>query len=277
MSDTALYERIVELLRQGRSFAVVHLVHRKGATPNDPGSKMLVFPDGTTEFTIGGGPFEAEVVREAVQALATGRSLWKEYELMYETLGMRCGGRATVYIEIVQPLIPLWIFGAGHCGQALTRLALDSGFFQVTLIDDRPDWLEKAPTHPRLTTILTDARYRKGVPEPPAGAYVVIVTRCHDIDEQVLARMIEQEGLHYLGMIGSRAKVRALRDQLRAQGVSAAALAALDAPIGVPTGGKAPMEIAVSIMARLLQVKNGLHPRFSDQIRTASTPAASKS
>ncbi len=266
MSDVKFYERVAQLLNEGRSFVIAHLIDRRGSTPNDPGSRMIVFPDGTSEFTIGGGPFEASVIKDAVRFFHKGDSGLKDYGLVYQELGMRCGGRARVYFEVLKALIPLFIFGAGHIGQALTRLAYETGFFQIHVIDDRPDMLRSVMDHPEIEKIPTDRHYRENVPETPEGSYVVIVTRCHDVDEVLLRRYAGNPRLDYLGMIGSRSKVQALFKQLEKEGRNPQHLTAIDAPIGVETGGKSPVEVAVSILARLIQVKNGKYARYRHQI-----------
>ena len=266
MSDIKFYERVAQLLNEGRTFVIAHLIDRRGSTPNDPGSRMIVFPDGTSEFTIGGGPFEASVIKDAVQFLNKGESGLKDYGLVYQELGMRCGGRARVYFEVLKAFIPLFIFGAGHIGQALARLTYETGFFHIHVIDDRPGMLHSVMDRPEIEKIPTDRNYRQNIPDFPEGSYVVIVTRCHDVDEVLLRRYAGNSRLDYLGMIGSRSKVQALFKQLEKEGWNPHHLAAIDAPIGVETGGKSPVEVAVSILARLIQVKNGKYPRYRNQI-----------
>lgn len=265
MPDIEFYRRVVELLEQGKTFVIAHLVNRRGSAPNDPGSKMIILENGMTEFTIGGGPFEATVREDGLACLREGNRL-KDYGLVYQEMGMRCGGRAMIYFEVMQPRIPLWIFGSGHVGQALSKFSADTGFFSITVIDDRPSMLERIKT---AHTLLTDHTYEKGWEKPPDGAYVAIVTRCHDVDEKVLKKMVQFRNLNYLGMIGSRTKVHSLFRKLMQEGVDKRILQAVDAPIGLSIGGKSPTEVALSILARLIQVKNGLFPRFCDQVEEA--------
>lgn len=275
MSDLHFYERVAELLKEGRSFVIAHLISHRGSTPNDPGSRMIIFPDGSSEFTIGGGPFEASVIKDALECFKKGQSGVKDYGLVYQELGMRCGGRAMVYFEVLKNRIPLFIFGAGHVGQALVRLVHQTGFYNVSVIDDRPEMLERIPDTMIHHKILTDRTYSEAIPDFPEGSYVVIVTRCHDVDERIVRRLAGDIRLDYLGMIGSRSKVRSLFKELEKEGINPLFLSAIDAPIGVETGGKSPVEVAISILARLIQVKNEKFPRYRDQIQQATTVAHS--
>ena len=276
MDDRAFYTRVLELLKRGQPLVIAHLIGVRGSAPNAPGSRLIVCADGHTEFTIGGGPFEAAVIQDALTILRGHlRSEVKEYDLNYRSLGMRCGGRVQVYFEVVCPRTPLWIFGAGHIGQALCHLAVRTGLFEITVIDDRPDWLHRLPKSPDVRAICTDRTYTEHIPAPPPGACIVIVTRCHDVDAEVLRHVIGYD-VAYIGMIGSRSKVRATFQMLAREGIPDARLAAVDAPIGVPIGGKSPYEVAVSILARLIQVRNGMFPRFSERM-TDPTGASDRS
>ncbi len=270
-SHVEFYERVLELLKGGEPFVITHLIHHAGATPNDPGSRMIVKGDGSIEFTIGGGPFEAQVIQDALHVLRQRKSEVRTYDITYEELGMRCGGRAQVYFELILPLEPLWVFGAGHVGSQLTRFALETGFFSPVLIDDRDAFIQRWKNNPRVNVIKTDSSYSSGYELPPDGAYVVVVTRCHDVDERVIERVLRKETYRYVGMIGSRTKVRQLWKILENKGISSEKLRAIDAPIGVQIGGKSPVDIAISILARLLQVRNGAYPTFSEQVKKKSS------
>ncbi len=266
MDDRTFYARVLDLLKQGQPLVIAHLIGCRGSAPNAPGSRLIVRADGHTEFTIGGGPFEAAVIRDALTILRGDLcSAVKEYDLNYRSLGMRCGGRVQVYFEVVYPRTPLWIFGAGHIGQALCTLAAQTRLFEITVIDDRPEWLDRLPKTADVRAICTDRAYTAHIPPPPSSAYIVIVTRCHDVDAKVLRRMIGYD-VAYIGMIGSRTKVRSTFQALVRAGVPRTRLEAVDAPIGVPIGGKSPYEVAVSILARLIQVRNGVFPRFSERV-----------
>jgi xanthine dehydrogenase accessory factor len=235
---------------------VATLVERRGSTPRDFGAKMIIADDGATEFSIGGGAFEALVVEDARRALETGRGFEKTYRFTEEgedALGMVCGGQARVLFEVVRPPLQLFVFGAGHIGRALVRQGRRLGF-DVTLVDDRPHMLEPS-RHPRgVTLIRVEHDFQEGLPAVPAGAYVAILTRCHRTDLVVVKHAVGRRA-SYVGLIGSRRKIAVVAERARKDGVADEALAELRAPIGLPIGAETPEEIAVSIAAEIVAVR----------------------
>jgi xanthine dehydrogenase accessory factor len=155
----------------------------------------------------------------------------------------------------------VWVFGAGHVGLAVGELAAFTGF-RVTLVDDRPEYADekRAPwAHSMMACDFVDAASKA-----PGGAdsYVVIVTRGHAWDAQVLYEILRLEPRpYYVGMMGSKPKVKSCFDGLRAKGVSEEALAVVHAPIGLAIGGDSPREIAVSVVAEMVAARNGRDPK----------------
>ena len=130
-------------LRGGRPAALVTVVRATGSTPRAAGARMLVREDGSTVGTVGGGAFEALATRDALDLLAAGETgpVTKRYAFTEEgedALGMACGGNAEVWIERVGAGPRLVIYGCGHVGIALARLAGAVGF-DCTLVDDREE------------------------------------------------------------------------------------------------------------------------------------------
>lgn len=254
--NLAFYRRTVRRLRAGRTVVIATLVARHGSTPREFGAKMLIVDDGSTDFSIGGGAFEALVVDDARHALASGRGCEKTYRFAEDgedALGMVCGGQARVLFEVVQPPPRLFVFGAGHIGTALVRQGVRLGF-EVTLVDDRPHLLERS-RHPRgVTPVRVEHDFQQGLPPVPDGAYVAIVTRCHRTDLAVVRHTVGG-GAAYVGLIGSRRKVAVVKERAREAGVADTALALLRAPIGLPIGAETPEEIAVSIAAEIVAVR----------------------
>jgi xanthine dehydrogenase accessory factor len=253
-----IHRKLVALTDAGRRVAMATIVESRGSTPQREGGRMLIAEDGETWFTIGGGAFEALVIDDARACLREGRSALKSYSLHEsgeEALGMACGGRAQVFIEV--PALPtaLHIYGAGHVARVLAAMAVIAGF-RPTVIDDREAMLDPAAFPPGTTLRRTDRLFRQN-PLAPAGAYVVLVTRCHDTDQAALELLADGDWA-YLGMIGSRRKVRVVLERLRVKGVPESTLARVHAPIGVPIGSHAPAEVAVSILAELIAVRNGV-------------------
>ncbi len=218
---------------------------------------MIVFADGNLRGTVGGGKFESLVVSAALQVLDDGVPRLQNFPLREDrpdSFGAICGGEVTIFLEPFPAPRRLILVGAGHCAQAVARLAAECGF-HVTALDDREDILGQC----------TAAVSRQTTPAPEYLAghrwtkqdALVIVSRHYDIDRMALASALAVGGFGYLGMIGSRRKVLRVFDQLRAEGLAAEALASVHAPLGLDIGADAPAEIAVSIMAEVLQVLNG--------------------
>ncbi len=217
---------------------------------------MLVFPDGSIAGTIGGGSFEKMVIDDCLQLLETGAGhQMKRYafsQMGKDATGMSCGGEGEVFMEVSARPKRLYIFGGGHICKEVVKLAAGSDF-SVCVIDDRPDILS-AYSSP-VVTLTTDAAYRENFPSLDRDSFVVIVTRSHKYDEPVLAQAI-REDCAYIGMIGSKAKVRKMFAALEKTGVDPARLEQVHAPIGLNIKGEGPYEIAVSILAELIAVKN---------------------
>lgn len=253
-----LIERLAELAATGEPFVLVTLAEAVGSTPQDAGTKMLVDASGLRFGTVGGGKVEAKAIAAAQGLLAdpAARSCTLVEWNLKRDVGMTCGGTVTLLFEAyhVRPWRVV-VYGAGHVGQALVRclLLLDCG---VVCVDPRPDWLDRLPDSPRLEKIRLDAP-RDHVPRLTADDFVVCMTMGHATDLPVL-EAIFRAGLEpaYLGVIGSRAKREVLRKELEAAGVPAAAIARLRCPIGLPVGGNQPGEIAVSVAAEILQIRD---------------------
>ncbi len=154
----------------------------------------------------------------------------------------------------VAPTIQLVIVGAGHVGQAVAGLAGRVGF-QVTVVDDRPEYLTPdrfpGPTRRHLGPIGPVLAGLTTTPE----TYALIVTRGHGHDGEALG-ILAPTAAGYVGMIGSRRKVRELFDLLRDGGVSEATLGRINAPVGLEIGSETVDEIAISIVAELIARRN---------------------
>ncbi len=218
---------------------------------------MIVYDDGVISGTVGGGKFESLVVAEALDCLArneTRLKIWPLREDQPDSFGAICGGEVTVLIEPHVPTQTMLVVGGGHCAQALARLAAACGF-HVTVVDDRPEILAQCTAaHCRLAGPVTDCVAAQDWSKPAA---VVIVSRHYDIDREALAAVLAKGGAAYVGMIGSRRKVRRVYDQLIRDGVSTEALAGVHAPLGLDIGADSPAEIAVSVVAEILMVLRG--------------------
>jgi xanthine dehydrogenase accessory factor len=247
-----------EALKRGEATALVTVVRANGSTPQRAGAKMLVFADGRTVGTIGGGCYENDAFWKAREALASGRPALLHYHLnddFAQENGLICGGQMDVHVDPLLPSPHLYIIGAGHVGWHLARAAADAEF-RIHVVDDREKFANRE-RFPQAADVVVepipDWLHRT---ELPASAYVVIVTRGHQNDLEAL-RALAARDLRYLGLIGSRAKVTRIYDALVAEGMPAECLARVHAPIGLDIGAVTPAEIAISILAQLIAVKRG--------------------
>jgi xanthine dehydrogenase accessory factor len=253
-----VFAAVADALERGEPAALVTIVSTTGSTPQRVGAKMLVFGDGRMVGTIGGGCYENDAFWKAREAITNRRPQLVHYELdddFAQETGLICGGQMSVYIEPIEPSPELYVIGAGHVGFHLANLAHEVGF-RVHVVDDREKFAN-AERFPNAASVVTEAipAWIERTPLP-AHAYVVIVTRGHTNDLDAL-RALAPRDLRYLGLIGSRAKVAKIHDALLEEGMSAAVLKQVHAPIGLDIGAVTPQEIAVSILAELIAVKHG--------------------
>ncbi len=248
-----IHKRLAEVMAAGKPFVLATLVKTTGSVPRDPGAKMIVFPDGTIEGTIGGGNFEKIVIGDCrAMFREADRCQLKHYrfeETGEHATGMHCGGTADVFLELYGRAKKLVIFGAGHIGRELSRLAVGLGM-KLVVVDDRADLLDNLGVS--AETILTDGLYEKNFPAIDENCYVVIVTHGHKNDLSVLAKVIKGK-FAYVGMIGSKAKVARTFNTLKEMGLGQELLDRIHAPIGLDIGAEGPYEIALAIAAEIIK------------------------
>jgi xanthine dehydrogenase accessory factor len=253
-----VFSALATALDRGDEVALVTIVSSTGSTPQRVGAKMLVYADGRTVGTIGGGCYENDAFWKAREAIKARRPLNVRYELtddIAEESGLICGGQMEVFIEPVEPSPDLYIFGAGHVGYFLGRMAHETGF-RVHVIDDREKFASTDRFGEGIDVIVEDIPSWLQSHTLGSTTYAVIVTRGHKHDLDAL-RALVQTPLRYVGLIGSRAKVKRIFDALREDGTAPDTLRTVHAPIGLDIGAITPQEIAVSILAELIAVKHG--------------------
>jgi len=194
MTGTAdIYSEINRNIAEGKPFAIATIVQTAGSSPRRAGARMLVYPDGSIYGTIGGGKFEKLVIDDCVSLLnANQETQLKKYGFSgdgSDSTSMSCGGEAKVFMEKYGKPKRLIIFGGGHVGMELAKIAkgLD---FSITVIDDRQDILGEYKSG--VKTILTNEDYLETFPSLDENCYVVVVTRSHNCDRTVLEKV-----LHY--------------------------------------------------------------------------------
>lgn len=269
MSDKIIYFAR-DLLEQGQDFVIAKVVDTAGSTPRKKGAWLLMKQDGTTAGTVGGGRLEAETEKLCREAFRTGeKSRIHHFKLNTEerdALDMGCGGDADVQIQYIDASHPeefveefnlrttAFIFGGGHVGLALEPVLRYIDFSTVVL-DDRAEYAneERFPKASQVK-VLSDFKHSFADIETDENSYIIIVTRGHMGDYDVLKDALKQRSA-YVGMIGSRKKNAMLFDMLRKDGYSEADIERVHAPVGLSIQAETPEEIAISIAAEMIQVR----------------------
>lgn len=240
------------------SGALCIVVKTVGSTPAGAGAMMIVFDDGTTVGTVGGGGLEEGVRSDALRAIENGQPSCVEHHLVRDH-SMCCGGSAHIFIKPLPGPERLYIFGAGHIGRELARIC-DGMSFDLTVIDDRAgifDGWDQGRAR------LVNRHPREVMPELLWNdlVRVVIATYSHPLDREVLAFTLKQPHA-YCGMIGSGRKVAVTRSLFIDQRwATPEQLDRVDMPIGLDIGATTPSEIAISIAGALVAARRGKKDR----------------
>ena len=249
-----LYSTIEEVRKNGIDAALCTIIHTKGSTPRKVGAKMLVLTDGTIKGTIGGGNLEKDVIKNALIQLKNNEPKVFKHDLLHQH-NMCCGGTVEIFIEPIEKMKRLYIFGAGHTGQALAKYALTMDF-EIFVIDDRKEYIDQLKEMPAINKLHVD--YKKILPTLPfdENTFVVILTYEHEIDRDILSFCIKKPHA-YLGMIGSQRKIEMTKKMFLDAGIATKKqLEKVNMPIGKTILAETPEEIAISILAELIEVKN---------------------
>ncbi|MGQ9369440.1 XdhC family protein [Azospirillum sp. ST 5-10] len=258
-----VYEELIRERSEGRSCALATIVNVVGSTPSYSCAKMLVREDGSIVGTVGGGAAEGYAIAAARDVLASGRSQMLSLNLHENPLmdtGMVCGGRLDIFVEAIRPAAVAYIFGAGHIGVVTARLARMIGL-EVEVIDDRPEFANRDRCPDAREVHAGELAAITGGLRPDARSLIVIATRSHAFDADVLAWALGTPA-GYIGMIGSKRKILTVFNKLRAEGVAAERFARVHAPLGLPIGADTPEEIAVAIAAEMIA-----HLRDAEAVR----------
>jgi len=272
LTDAELFAEAARRSRAREPFVFCTVTSTARSAPRDAGAKMIVAPDGSIAGTVGGGPLEAIVIQEAVELLKEGGpSGERRYALttagdaaeplrpgapVPDDLGMKCGGEVTVFLDAVRPGARLLLYGAGHVGERVASLAAEIGL-ETIVVDDRPTFAtaDRFPRAREVRCVDLAADPSGGLSPGPAD-FVVILTRCHALDEGVLEAALQTRA-RYVGLIGSRRKIAlVLRNIARRLGRDPREDLRLHAPIGLRIGDKTPGEIAISILAEIVLIKS---------------------
>jgi len=265
-------EAVLEVLASGQRAALATVIRVAGSTPQRPGARLLLLPDGRCLGTVGGGAIEQAVIEALRETLAGGEARVITRELGFD-LGMCCGGRMEVFVEPIEPLPRLVLLGAGHVAQPTAALARRLGW-QVCVVDEREE-LATPERFPDCQLVIQDPTGFLRRSQLTARDSLLIVTHDHHLDELALA-LASAQPVGYIGMIGSERKVFRLLQRSAARG-AAVDLTRVFAPVGLDIGAIGPEEIAVSIVAELIALRRGkslaapVHLRAVDDARLQRT------
>ncbi len=261
MASRSVFARAAELDAAGRSFAIATVVAVRRPTSARPGASGIVYPDGTIEGWVGGSCAQPVVVREALRALGDGQPRLLRLSKDAPTEGRRgdgvvelvmtchSGGTLEIYVEPHLPAPVLWVAGTTPIAGALVELGSAAGW-RVSVFDPIVD----AAAFPAAERVIATAEIRKTDPE--ANPSVVVATQ-GVWDEEALVAALGRNAA-YVGLVASPTRAAVVRAWLRDEGgVPDERLAALRAPAGLNLGAETPEEIAISILAELVQVRRG--------------------
>ncbi len=247
-----LIEQARLAITAGQRFAFATIVDSTAkGTPQKSGAKMIVFEDGSTFGTIGGGRNEKDAIAQCRQAIRTGRSELKTYDFFGNKGQSVCGGQMKVFIEPVTRARKFILCGGGHIALPLAFMVKSMGY-HLTVIDSRRAYANKE-RFPCADKILV-GKYptQIGKCRIDGQTDVMIVTHGNEHDYECLRAVIDSPA-GYIGCISSQAKrVKFLR-RLREDGVKPADIKRISIPAGIDLGAQTPAEIAVSISAELVQ------------------------
>ncbi len=269
--DSLLIKKMAELVDKGETFALATVVDVEGSSPGKPGFKMLIMKDGSTLGTVGGGSLEERVKKIALDVIKERKPRKVELALVEEGkggVGMLCGGKATVFIDVIGKSSKVVIIGGGHLAEAIASLSKKVGF-NVIVIDPYAT-TERFPNADRLI---------KSGPEEALKnlslddeTYLVVLGE-HEFDVPSLKEALKTP-VKYIGMIGSRRRIATAFEKILELGFEKEDLKKVYAPVGLDIGAETPEEIAISILAEILAVKKGGSLRHLREVKKVEVKSA---
>ncbi len=251
----AVYQAIVEIEKNNEIGAVCTIIGSKGSTPRHVTSKMLVYPDGRIIGTVGGGEVENRVIKEALLAMKDRTPRLLAYNMSNPDRGDPgvCGGQVEIYVEPLNPKPVLVVVGVGHVGKAVAHLAKWLGFI-VAVTDDRPEFCnpQSVPEADQYYPLPLEKLTSQLKITP--WTYVVLTTRGIDVDIRGLPSILDSEAA-YIGVIGSKRRWSTTTKNLLENGVATELIKRVHSPIGLEIHAETPEEIAVSIMAEIIELQ----------------------
>lgn len=252
-----IYTALSKLKQDNQSASLCTVTKSEGSTPRHVGSKMLVYPDGKFIGTVGGGDLENRVIKAALQTLEDGKAQTLFYTMADPSRGDPgvCGGQVEVFVEPIFPPPTLVVIGAGHVGKAVVHLAKWLGF-RVVVSDDRAEFCNPESTPGADEYYPVEMGKLAESMKITKQTYLVITSRGSGVDVAGLPSLLESEA-KYIGVIGSKRRWSVTAKALREKGVKEELINKVRSPMGIELQAETPEEIAVSIMAEVLMVRDG--------------------
>lgn len=249
-----MLRKALQIAESGEKSALVIVTKSEGSTPAQVGKMMMVGIDGSFEGTVGGGKLEYDSIKLAVECISGEKDMAFTFDLEKD-LKMNCGGYVEIFIKTFKPEKTLFIIGGGHIGLSLDKYARLLKF-KTVIVDNREEIANTNRFPDAHKVILGDMKDECKKLKTNTNSYIVITTHGHAHDEDALEGIIRKQ-YKYLGVIGSRKKVDSMFSNLENKGVDRALIDGVYSPIGLNLGGNSPEEIALSIMAEIVMIKNG--------------------
>ncbi len=246
-------------MRSKQPTVEVLITDAAGEIPNQIGGRILVGQEGLISGTIGGGKLEARALIEAQRLLnqtekksTSHAATWN----LQQDLGMTCGGRVTLFFDcfITSPW-EIAVFGAGHVAQKLIPILIELDA-QITCVDSRLEWLEQLPKAANLK-LIHQLDLPNSVSDVSPRSYFVLITQGHSTDLPVALKIFNLiSEPTYLGIMGSKVKSIHIRNDIKNAGILAEKIEKIKCPIGMGFGSNQPQEIALSIAAQLIEMRD---------------------
>lgn len=249
--------KLKALQMDGHKCCLVTVIDTGGSTPREAGAKMIVCDNGRFFGTIGGGNLEKLAIEDAGRILLEAQSKKIKYPLGAKT-GQCCGGSVELFFEPVSAGPELYLFGAGHVGQALANSLIGTPF-RVHVIDPRTEWVHHSALNAEV--IKHECSWDEYMADPQVkwsadNTYVIVMTHDHSMDEKIIEDVVHRKS-KFIGLIGSNSKWERFKQRYQHKNLDLGLFERVRCPIGIPVGGKAPQEIAISVAASLLKEHYG--------------------
>ena len=247
---TSLSEQLVRIHEQGTAAVLATVIEVDGVVGVEPGAKWLVRDGRVTGGTVGDARVVQAIVRESEAHLGAEKSLL----VALSVPGV--AGKLEVFFEVMPAPPKLIVVGAGHIAVPLVKIAKVADF-HVTVIDDRLLYANRERFPDADEVLVGDmAQMLKEMTITPS-CYIVLITRGHAYDEPCL-RVVLPSQAKYIGMIGSRRRIKACFQRFRDEDkIAEELIEKVYAPIGLDIGTETPAEIAVSILGEVIKVRRG--------------------